>query len=165
MDLSEIFLGSGAGIVLLLSLVQVSKIQINPWSWLANAVGHAMTRGVVDEVKALQGEMEGRINTRIDGVEKRINLELLSLEERLNYKVDSTSQERVRSDIFRFNEGLRNKFHYTEEHWNHMRDTVNSYLAFCESNPQFLNSKCERAIQNILDGWMNKRWEEGTHED
>ena len=42
MTLKEILAGGGVGLVLLLSLVQISPIKFNPWTAIARAIGKAI---------------------------------------------------------------------------------------------------------------------------
>ena len=57
-----------AGIIGVLSLIQVSKIEINPWTWLARKFGNAINHDISEQIKGV----EEKANKRMDDFEKAI---------------------------------------------------------------------------------------------
>lgn len=76
MTLKEILAGGGVGLVLLLSLVQLSPIKFNPWTAIAKAIGKAVNGEVIAETKATRQMLEAHIATdnerAADGNRQRI---------------------------------------------------------------------------------------------
>ena len=58
MNLKEILFGSGGVMFVLLSLLEVSKIPINPWSGLAKLIGNALNADVLAEVKQTKKRLD-----------------------------------------------------------------------------------------------------------
>ena len=50
--------GGGGILCILMTAVQISKIQVNPWSWLARHAGRAINGEVMDQI--------GKINEKIE---------------------------------------------------------------------------------------------------
>ena len=52
--LYALLFGSGGGLIVLLTLLEVSKIKINPWSALAKAIGRAINGDVLKTLSEVQ---------------------------------------------------------------------------------------------------------------
>jgi hypothetical protein len=50
MSLQEIITNGGLTLVVILSIIQVTPVKINPWSWIARNVGKALTADVLDKL-------------------------------------------------------------------------------------------------------------------
>ena len=57
MTLSQILGGSSAGLVLLLTLIEIAPIKVNPWSALFSAIGRRINKEVLDEITELKKNM------------------------------------------------------------------------------------------------------------
>ena len=53
-DIKELFTAGGGALVVLLTLVQISPIKLNPWSKLAQLIGHALNAEVLEQQKQTQ---------------------------------------------------------------------------------------------------------------
>ena len=54
----------GIGILLVLSMVvEVSKIKLNPWSWLAKIIGRAVNAEVAKELAEIKKKLDNHIDT------------------------------------------------------------------------------------------------------
>ena len=51
--IQQIALGGGGVILILMTLLQITPIKINPWSWIARSIGRAINRDVIDKVDKL----------------------------------------------------------------------------------------------------------------
>lgn len=135
-------------------------------------------RDEISQIKTDETKMEERLEKHIEDVEKvmesalakaqesnltrcsAVHEEIRQMKGKIDYKVEEAEMKRIRTEIFRFDEGIRNGTKYTEEHWNNMRDDVKAYKKFSEENEKkFINSRCEKAMQNILNTWENNPWE------
>ena len=68
MTVAEILLAGGGGVLLLLTLIQITPIKINPWSAIAKAIGRAINGeviGMLSEVKSKQESTSDRLNEHI----------------------------------------------------------------------------------------------------
>ena len=58
MELREILMGGGGIMALVMTLVQISPVQVKPWSWLLKKLGSAINAEVLEKVEALQEKTE-----------------------------------------------------------------------------------------------------------
>lgn len=102
----------GFGIlIIVLSLVQVSKINLNPWTWVKSMLS------IPKQIEA--------INKRIDGLER---------------KIDSTDGFRWQSMILVRGDRIRRGEKFSEELWRSTIKTLDNYDHFCEINKDWFNN-------------------------
>lgn len=126
MNLKEILFGSGGVMFVLLSLLEVSKIPINPWSGLAKLIGNALNADVLAEVKQTKKRLDDHIAT---DDERNANL--------------------LRTQILRFNDELVDDRKHTEEHFNEILSVIDEYETYCRTHEDYNNNKCAHAVANI----------------
>ena len=131
--LGSVMAGSGGIIAVIMSVIQVSKIEINPQTWVATHLGNALNAGVINEIKAIKNEQE---ETR-----KKLDEHVEESEER---KTDT-----YRSRILRFNNELVRKLGHTEEDYNEILEIIDRYEDYCGTHPGYKNNKCAHAIKNV----------------
>lgn len=119
MNFQEALSGGAAGLVLVLSLIQVAPIKINPWNAIGKALGHAINGEVLKEVGETKSQLEEHILT------------------------DS------RSKILGFNRELLRHEKHTREDYIEILGVIDSYEAYCKSHPDYKNSRCVHAVANI----------------
>ena len=112
-------LGSGGAVVLVLSLIQLSPIRINPWTWLARSIGRAIHGDVMDKLAKLQTELETHI---ADG---------------------------NRARILDFNGELIRDLSHTQEAYIEILAVIDVYEAYCDGHPDYPNNRATLAIANI----------------
>lgn len=135
---------SGGGIIfLLMTAVQISKIQINPWSWLARHVGRAINGEVIEQVE--------KINAKVSRLEDDIGAARLADEQR------DIEQRRVR--ILRFGEEILRDIKHTKEHFDQILIDATNYENYCRDHPDFQNDVTAETIQHIKSVYK-KCWEE-----
>lgn len=123
-------LGIGTlGLIVILSLIQVSKIEINPWSKLGNAFNKDL-RNTVDE----QSKQIEDLQTKLSEVKTEVN-------------ENAAMSSRYR--ILRFDDEIRHKTLHTKEHYDQIIVDIDIYEAFCKRNPDFRNNLAHKAISNI----------------
>lgn len=67
MTIKEILYGSGGALVLVMSLLQVSKININPWTAIFSWIGKQLNHEVLSKVSGLEKNMK-TMQTDIDTI-------------------------------------------------------------------------------------------------
>lgn len=133
MTLAEILLSSGGGLILLLSIIQISPIKINPWSALLKALGRAFCAEVLEglaEVKTAQKETKDRLDAHILADEES--------------KVDER-----RTRILRFNNELLREIPHTKEEFHEVLVDIDVYEAYCRDHEDYKNGRAVHAIANI----------------
>lgn len=116
-------------IAVLMSIVQVSKIPINPWSW----IGNAFNKGLAETIKEHGGKID-KLSSKIDDIENQIS-------------EDKAMTARYR--IIRFDDEIRHGVLHTKEHYDQIIIDIDTYEEFCRKNPWFRNNQAYLAISNI----------------
>lgn len=117
-------------ILLLLSLVEISKIKLNPWSWLVKGI-----RSVIG-IKDLNTKIE-QIETAIEENQKETNDKIDKLENR----VDEGQAIQARVRILRYGDDVRRKERHTKDSFDQVMDDITRYHAYCRQHPEFPNDK------------------------
>lgn len=133
MNLAEIFGSSAGALIVLLTLIQITPIKLNPWSWIAQKFGKAMNKEVIEKVDKLE--------EKIDDLEKKIDAEKESMDE---YKA---RQSRIR--ILRFGDEMRNQQLHTKEHFDDILMDIDLYERYCEKHRDFRNGISVQTIRYI----------------
>lgn len=120
MNLGEIVGWSGGGLLLLLTLIQITPIKINPWSKAAKAIGNALNGGDV------MGKLEEHI--RVD---------------------NERNADMHRARILQFNTELLRGSKHTEEDFNEILYNIDCYEKYCTDHPEYQNNRAVHAIKNI----------------
>ena len=124
---------AGGGLFVLLTLVQLSPIQINPWSAIARWIG-----------KAINGEVLGklvRLETRLD---EHINTD------------DKRDADGHRVKILQFNNELLRSIDHTKEEFIEVLAEIDAYERFCEDHPDYPNNRAVLAIENIQENYKER---------
>lgn len=127
MTLAQIFSWGGGGLFLLLTLVQLSPIKINPWSWLAKSVGKAIG------IAAVEKKLDEHISTD-----------------------DRRDADRHRMEILRFNNELLRSIDHTKEEFIEVLAEIDAYERFCNDHPDYPNNRAVLAIENIRENYRER---------
>ena len=128
-------------ILLILSyLVDVSKLQLNPWKWL----GHFFEK----ILKRIGSIMLADVSQDIAGIKSDVAVikrEHASLQSRL----DKDGADACRNRILRFADECRRGVEHSEEFFNQVLEDVTAYERYCDEHPLYMNGKAEQAIKRI----------------
>lgn len=141
MTIEEILKWVGGGAISLATIVQLSPVRFNPWSWLAKTIG-----------RALLGEMLGGINDRIDKLEEAFDKQQKTFEVKCASDDEDKAIEKRRL-ILQFGDDLRRGKKHSEEMFNQILDYITEYDAYCEAHPGFKNMKAAATEKLILHQW------------
>lgn len=145
MPITQIFTPTNGGVVFVgivgvLSLIQVSKIQINPWTWIARKFGNAINHDISEQIK--------EVNQRIDDVESSID-EVKRIQTDDESKADEYRAITSRVRILKFNEELLRDVKHSKEMFDQVLEDVTKYTHYCNEHPNFENDKAVLAINNV----------------
>ncbi len=111
-----------------ITLIQVAPIKINPWSWCG---------------KILRKVIIGDIDAKLDDISQKVG------------KLEDTMNERdailARTHILRFNDELYNGIKHSKEYFDQQLEDCDRYEQYCDSHPDFKNSRTVMATQNIKE--------------
>lgn len=124
--IKEIGLYGGGIILVLMTVIQITPIKLNPWSWLGKCVGRAINREVLDEVKALKEDVK---NNKADDDEQWASLS--------------------RTHILRFGDELLHGQAHSKEHFDQVLRDISKYEQYCETHPDYLNGVACATIKVI----------------
>lgn len=120
-------------IIALMSIVEVSKIKINPWSMLFQWVGNLLMSGVKTEILQLKTQTEG-MKQELDGLKR-----------------ESSEREAktARIRILRCADEVYRGDKHSKEYFDNVLDDITSYQDYCRTHPAFQNEKAVIAIKRI----------------
>lgn len=113
-------------VALLSTCLEVSKIKINPWSWLAKTIGRAINGEVLEKVNETKVQLDEHI--RID---------------------DERNADLHRARILQFNTDLLHNINHTEEDFNEILYNIDYYERYCKEHEEYKNNRAVHAIRNI----------------
>jgi hypothetical protein len=124
--LKEIFMYGGGGLAVLMTLVQISPIKLNPWSWVGRMIGRAINGEVLDKVDALSKDVK---KNKEDDDEQWASLS--------------------RTHILRFGDEILHGVAHSKEHFDQVMRDITKYEDYCSSHPNYLNGVAHATIQQI----------------
>ena len=129
----DIFLGGGAGLVAILSLVEIAPVKINPWRAVARAIGRAINGEVLESVEDVK---RAQRDTR-----KALDEHIRSDDER--------NADTLRMRILHFNNELLRGDRHTREDFIEILAVIDAYEQYCKNHPNYRNNRASHAIANI----------------
>ena len=124
--IKQIFCGGGGVLLILMTLLQITPIKINPWSWLGRCIGRAINREVIEKVDNVSQELA-------DHKEK--------------------SEERhatlCRAHILRFGDEVLHGVPHSKEGYDNILLDIDSYEEYCDKHPGYKNNVAIATIKNI----------------
>ena len=133
LTLSDILFGSGGALALLLTLVEVSRIKINPWSAIAKALGRAFNGDVLKKLESMQAT---QAETR------------KMLDDHIRQDADRAA-DLHRARILQFNNELLQSKPHTREEFIDILSEIDAYRDHCRKYPDYPNSRATHAVANI----------------
>lgn len=131
MTLEQIFLYGGGGVIALMTIIQVTPIKINPWSWIGKMIGRAINGEVIDKVDALSKDVKD--NKEAD---------------------DEQWASLSRSHILRFGDELLHGMSHSKEHFDQILLDISKYERYCKEHPKYLNDIANATIKHIKNTYQ-----------
>lgn len=133
MDLKDIFIGGGTGLVIILSFIKIPKIEINFWGWLFKKIGKLVNAEMMTKITEVEADLD-TLKDDLDSYREEAKLDQL---------------QTIRYRILRFNDEILHSQLHTEEHFNEILVYIDEYEDYCLTHPAYPNTKAELAIANI----------------
>lgn len=125
-DIKEIIMYGGGLTLVLMTLIQITPIKINPWSWLGKTIGRAINGEVLDKVNTLANDVRELKN---EDAEQWASLS--------------------RSHILRFGDELLHGVPHSKEHFDQILLDISKYEAYCDEHPKYKNNIANATIKQI----------------
>ena len=133
MSIQEILTGGGGVLLVLLTLVQISPIELNPWSALAKVVGRAINADVTRELSEIKEKLDGHV----------------TMDDRRN-------ADGHRTRILHFNNELLRGIEHTKEEFIEALAEIDAYERYCAAQPEYPNNRAVLAIENIRSNYKER---------
>ena len=133
MKLTEIIAAAGGLLAAVMTLLQIAPIKLNPWSWMAKAIGRAIN----GEVLAKLGQVEERLD-------KHITMD------------DRRTADGHRSRILHFNNELLRDLPHTKEEFIEVLAEIDAYESYCLDHKDYPNNRAVLAIDNIRSTYKDR---------
>lgn len=129
--INELTLGQLTGSIALLlaglsTIVQISPLKINPWSWLGKQIGRAINGEVLNKVESMESELKDLRNT-----------------------VDERAAKDARTRILRFGDECLHGEKHSKEHFDQILEDIKEYEDYCHDHHDFKNNKAVLTIGSI----------------
>lgn len=128
LSITNLLGGSGAVLLLLLTLIQIVPVKVNPWTWFARKIGRAVTGEALD---------------RLDGLEKDIK--------EIKAKNEEREATECRSAILRFGDEIRHGTRHSKEHFDQILLDISFYEHYCDTHTDYANNVALMTIEKIKD--------------
>lgn len=132
-EIVAIFTAGGGLLAAVMTIVQWSPIKVDPWSWLAQAVGRAIN----GEVLAKLGQVEERLD-------KHITMD------------DRRAADANRTRILHFNNEMLRELPHTKEEFIEVLAEIDAYEKYCREHPDYPNNRAILAIENIRETYKRR---------
>lgn len=116
-----------------MTLVQITPIKINPWTWLAGMIGRAINKDVLKEMEELK---DGQKETQRK-LDSHIALD------------DERNADDHRTLILQFNRELLRNVRHTLEDFIEILAIIDQYNTYCRDHEDYPNGRAIHAIANI----------------
>ena len=129
MSVQEIFASGGGLLLVIMTLVQISPIKINPWSWFG---------------KAINADLSNR---------------LTEIEKKLDQHIDMDDQRTAntnRARILHFNNELIRDIGHTKEEFIEVLAEIDTYETYCKAHDDYKNNRAILAIENIRENYRER---------
>ena len=126
----QALLGSGGvalgAIAVIFTLIQITPIKINPWSWLGRKIGRMLNGEVLDEVKDLKQDLA-------------------------DHKAKSEERHATlcRAHILKFGDEVRHGIPHSKEGYDNILLDIDSYEEYCEQHPGYKNNVAVATMKHI----------------
>lgn len=127
LDTIKTVLFSGGGVLLILmTLIQITPIKFNPWSWLGRCIGRAINGEVLTKVDDLSNELA-------------------------DHKAKSEERHATlcRAHILRFGDEVLHGIPHSKEGYDSILLDIDSYEEYCDKHPDYKNNVALATIKHI----------------
>lgn len=130
-EVKQAFTYGGGILILLMTLIQITPIKINPWSWLGRVIGRAINGEVLDKVNKLADDVQ---SMKEEDAEEWASLS--------------------RTHILRFGDELLHGVPHSKEHFDQILLDISKYETYCDGHPAYKNNIANATIKQIKNTYQ-----------
>ena len=116
-------------------VIEVAPIKINPWSFIANKLGRALNKEVLNEISTLK--------SRVDTLDERVQQS-----EALQSERDAKT---ARTNILRFGDEIRIGTRHSKESFDEILSDITEYESYCSTHQDFKNNRTKSTEKIIIE--------------
>lgn len=116
-------------------VIEVAPIKINPWSFLANKLGKAFNKEVLNEISTLK--------SRVDTLDERVQQSEAMQSER--------DAKTARTNILRFGDEIRIGTRHSKESFDEILSDITEYESYCTTHQDFKNNRTKSTEKIIIE--------------
>ena len=136
-EIQELLLGNGGFwtclVLILFTLVEITPIKINPWTWLFKKIGSMFNGDVVQKIDNLSQEV------------KDVKQDVSDIREEAKER-EATNR---RTRILEFGDEILHEVDYSKEHWDQILLDITAYEHYCDDHPHYMNNVAKATIKHI----------------
>lgn len=125
-EIKHLVLTGGGIVFILMTLVQISPIKIDPWTWLGRCIGRAINGEVISKVDILSTDLRS-----------------------LREECDEREASLCRTHILRFGDELLHGISHSQEHFLQILADIDKYERYCRKHPDYKNNIANATIKQI----------------
>lgn len=122
------FVTAVVGAFATLTVLQVAPIKINPWTWIARAIGRAINAEVIAKVDKLE--------TKVETIEKN---------------TAEHEAKSARDRILRFGDEILHGTKHSQEHFRQILLDITEYEEYCGRHSEFRNNVTGITTKRIME--------------
>lgn len=154
MNINEILTGGGITLVVLLTLIQITPVKVNPWSWIGSLIkkgihilGKVMNSEVLTKISSLETEMCA------------VKADVITVQQKVEAMSDASDQQaaiNARARILRFGDEVLHGRRHTKDHFDSVLRDAKMYERYCAAHKNFENGVTEPTIRRIKDVYKER---------
>lgn len=130
-EIKQLLMYGGGLTLILMTLIQITPIKLNPWSWLGRMIGRAINGEVLDKVNTLANDVR---ELKDEDAEQWASLS--------------------RSHILRFGDELLHGVPHSKEHFDQILLDISKYETYCDDHPDYKNNIANATINQIKNTYQ-----------
>lgn len=120
---------------IILTLVEITPIKFNPWSWIANKIGSAFNGEIMKEISHLKQEV------------KSVKDDVSDIREEAKER-EATNR---RTRILEFGDEILHGVDYSKEHFDNILMDISAYEIYCRDHIHYMNHVAKATIKHIKE--------------
>ncbi|MGN0363217.1 MAG: hypothetical protein ACI4ET_10295 [Bilifractor sp.] len=165
-NLTHLFMGPQIGnriflalllLIVILTMLQLSRLPVKPWSAIARALGKALNAEFLTEIRDLQKQVSS-LEKDLDKRDTDLHSQLDTIEQhRIEDKREAKERDLMRDAItaryrlIRCADEIRQGMQHSQEAFEQMLEDKDLYEKYCTDHPEFPNSKANASIKLVQD--------------
>lgn len=127
-------------LLIVLSVVQLTPVKLNPWSWILKSLGKIINSDLCEKIETVSKQQ----------IENRQLLDKhVSDDAKWKKAFEAQKMDELRQTILHFNNELLRKQKHTKEEFVEILAVIDRYKAYCKTHEDYPNSRAVHAIANI----------------